>query len=344
MLRGIQRKLAVPTLAIAVWLAPVSGQTKKNLTFQVRSESWVDGSGFDSAEFTKLCDAAQISLLHEGGNDGMLVVEYVESKGSGYSTLILDKPRAWGTDITFKWSLLSLTDGSTLFTMDASTSTPSSGVSINKLHEASIERFKALPQYRLACSVVATILGSRTEAAKLLAWAVDDVKGVTALEKAGFKPTTPREKAFWAVARHQWSELDQAGSVAAEPLTMFIQSYVRGTDSGSRSLHSASSKEISELNSAVNSLATTGDPSITKTLQELLTVCDRWRRDMVKPVVITTLGALGRVGNVFSLSAIDAWLSCKPCEYDKSQLPAAQEIMQAASEASKSVRARLVKK
>lgn len=339
-----RQRFIVIALVLGGWPNQSCAQTSKSVGLQVRSESWIANSGFDRAAFTRQCAGAGVNLVPEAGPDGLIVVEYTEAKGSGYSMFGIGTGGAWGTNITYKLNLLSPTDGSTLLTMNAVASTPSSGVAASTLHQAAVDSFKSLPQYRLACTVVAALLGSRTEAEKLLPWAVHHNEGLKILEKAAFAPSTQRDRAFLAVARREWTGLQQFGNVAAEPLRMLIQSCYKDIGFGQHHLHSTSKSDLAGLGAAVGALAATGDSGAAKIFEDLLKECSRWRRDMVKPVVIPTLSALGKVGNAFSLSTIDAWTGCDHCDKDKEQQAAVQEIALVATDAAKNVRARLVKK
>jgi hypothetical protein len=341
-------RFLVPCAAIALflfgWPTQVVPQNPKTLALQIRSESWVPDSGFPREEFTRLCAAAQLTLVRDSGPDGRIVIEYVEAKGSRYTS----NPFTffyWGTTITYKLRLLSPADGKPLIALATSARTPAwvsySVLTGPHLHQLAVEDFKSRPQYRLACTMIAAVLGSRTEAEKLLPWAVSGKEYLQLLEKAKYVPSTPRDRAFLAVAKRDWGGLSVLGDAAAEPLRLFIQS-----DSGVLAYAPSSftgAQDLADVAAAATALAATSDPGAARTLEGLLSRCWRWRLDTATPLVVPTLRALGRVGDASSLSVIAEWTRRSTGEGTEGW-QAAKEIAMAAEQGAASIRARLAAK
>lgn len=330
---------AATLAAVYLFGAPLQGVYAQPyaVSLDVRSESWEAGGAFDRTDFTKQC--ATVGVTIGNAEHGLVAVDYKETKGSEYGTFGFGGG-GFGTKISYTLTLLSARDAKTILSLKGESGTPGNVKSGANLHAEAVASFKGTSLYSLSCGKIAASLGSRQEAVKLLPPALGDREILDLLLKLRFTPASSREGAFLAVAEHKWEGLQQFGADAGEPLSIFIRNYLRD-DSG---LLLSSSKENADIGAAASALANTSDPGAAKVFEDLLKASDRVRRDSIKPIVIPTLRALGKVGTVFSLQAIEAWTSCKSCDSDKTQVAAGQEIALAAEEAARELRARLVAK
>src|SRR5262249_39447972 len=152
-------------LAIA---APVQAQMHP-VRLRVQSKSWVRDSTFDAEAFNQLCAEAGIELVPTAGRavEATALVEYVETKGSGFSMFVVGEPVGFGPNIALKLPRLDGAAGKSRFTLRATADTPA-GLPKEEFHLGARQRFKESPAYRFSCAAIAASLGSNEQAIRLL--------------------------------------------------------------------------------------------------------------------------------------------------------------------------------
>ncbi|MBI4910315.1 MAG: hypothetical protein HY820_42250 [Acidobacteria bacterium] len=310
----------------------------RRVSLMVRSESWVAGSSFDRQGFEQLCTAAKVSIVSDSKVDGIIAIDYRETVGSTY----IGGGR--GTNIAFTLSLISPTDGQSVIALKSTADTPSSVRIGRSLHDAARDVLTASSVYRMSCNAVAAALGSRAAAERLLPWAASEREGLRVVEAVHFIAKSPREEAYLAVAKRQFTGLPQLGAVALEPLVSFIKSRYQPSPDG-HSCHPPDG-DLSSVGAAAAALAEIGGQGSVKVLEDLLKSCLTFISDAVEPAVVPALAGLGKVGNVFSLNVLEEWAARKDKQggvTDISTTPANRRVGEAATNAANAIRARIAK-
>jgi hypothetical protein len=204
--------------------APAKPATLRQVVLHVNSESWIKGSSFPKAELSRRCSSAGIALSTAKG-DLDVTIDYNEEKGEGYSLFGVGEPSAWGTGIDYHITILSADGAEKLADRWGYASSDSEGSSTEGLHQSARRMLIANKAFTETCSMIAALLGSHAEQAKLLQWAVSDDAGRKLLEKAGFEPKTPGETAWWLVAQGNFDQLAPLGAAAAPALHFYLKSF-----------------------------------------------------------------------------------------------------------------------
>jgi hypothetical protein len=218
------RYASIAVFAVLVSVAAPSATAQaKEVAFHLNSESWVKDSSFPIAEFRKQCTAAGVKLGDKGKLD--VTIDYEESKGSGYSMFGIGTPSAWGTNISYEITILSEDGSETLIKRKTTASTDSSDVSSSGLHASARRNFLKEKTFTESCSMIAALLDSHAEQAKLLPWAVFSAEGRALLERVGFAPKTDTEKAYMAIAQRRFEEIPALGKAAIAPMVHYLRRF-----------------------------------------------------------------------------------------------------------------------
>jgi hypothetical protein len=276
---------------------------RRQVALKVRNETWENGPHFDIGQnFREKLKGARIGVVPDNSSesDGTVLIEYSETKGAGYSAFGLGAPSSWGTNISFKMTLLGPT-GNVLLSLMTEASTPSYA-SMGDLGLAAQKEFEKDDLFAVSEHFVGTGLGLESSHQKLLPlllWVQTRESALSALDQAGFQPTSAREKAYMAMGRNEFGVMSEIGSPATEPLLKYLQRYdIAGYD--------PEAEIVGRYKRAVRTLAEISDPKTSKALlAELRKLKDTTFYPDVKVDLIRLLGAIGDEFVLADLSALE---------------------------------------
>jgi hypothetical protein len=292
-------------------IVPASSEAGTPVRLQVKSRSWIQGSGFDAEHFISLCHDAGVDLLPAAAalpDRATALVTYTEDKGPGFSMFGIPPPVGYGTTIAFRLTLLAPKTAKTMVTVTAAAETPA-GLEKDAFHQGAVDAFLQAPAYRLSCDVIAAALGAESRLRSLLPWALVDRQALSLLDTLGFTPTSDAERAYLATARADFTTLRTLETSATEPLLLLLQN--SASNRNGIGLFPASEPEHANvLRHAVALLATQHDDRIPDTLAVFLNDYNEYRDDhdpVVSAVLIDVLRALATVGEAFTLPLLEEW-------------------------------------
>lgn len=334
-LRPLSFRIAIVVGLFLCSSGAAAGQGLRDIGLKVKSESWVAGSDFDRADFSRSCAAAGLAVRSEPGTqaEAWIDIDYTESKGSGYSPFGVGQPSAFGTNISFRMRLLT-NDGAQLLSILLFASTPSK-VS-GSPHFAAVSDLRSKSGYRFACAAAAAVLGQHAQAEKFLTWAVSDSDGGEVLRSSSFKPSTTSEAAFFAVGRGDWGAVRDLAREATVPLRLFLKSTYHDEGFGQRGL--GNDERISAAVQAAAAFVEVARGKDSEIFEGLLKECQG--RSYLKPIVLEALRGLGKTGVASSLPSVSQWLTCNKCGYGEAEF---QDVSTVAGAAANSIRARIGK-
>ena len=308
-----------------LWLLLISGLSAQtySVSLDVQQESWVTNSSFDQADLVKQCADAGVRV--GSPDNGLVLIEYKETKGSAYGMFGIGDSGGYGTNIFYKMTLRSASDAKRLVSFQVTSGTPGSVKSGANLYREAIGALHQTPEYANSCTMIAAALGSIEQAAKLLKWAVFNPEPLKLLEAMTFAPSSASDRAYFAVARRDFSQLETLGSAAIDPLELFLKS---------RGITDSRKEELQATALALNTLASVGDQKQTKVFLNVLGTPYAGFKfsDAQISAALAGIAGLGKVGDVFALDTLELWAT-KPAP-----------LGPAATQAAEALRARIVRR
>lgn len=308
------RLLVAVFVAVAVLVGDVRlvWSQPKMVALRVNSKSWVKGSTFDLGAFRARCLDADVELVasdRAGAGAPAITIDYVESRGSGFSPFGVGNPVGWGTDIQFALALTVDGGKKPILALKEKSETPA-GLELDQFHRAARDLLAQSPAFSLACSAVAGVLGDREPLRRLQPWALFDYRAAAILSSAHFTPTSDEERAYDALAGRDFVRLRALGEAAAEPLTLLLENTVENRG-GFGAFNADAVEDIETLTRAVNALAALDDEE--RTLSVLTTfLTDHASAQTaldpsIAPALVSALRVLGSVGTRFTLPFLEEW-------------------------------------
>ncbi len=198
---------------------------ERRVRLEVKSESWRDGGPFAiEKELKAKLAAAGVGTLGKGAKAaaGTLRVEYTESKGKEYKSL--DGLSTLGNATDFELSVEVLdSEGAELLTLSAS-GTPPDFINAKDLFEPGLDALKSHPIYQFLEYFVAASLGMKSALPKLvpaLTW--DEADKVARQLLGEYRPRTPEERAWFALAEGDYDACVGIGEPAVEPIVDLME-------------------------------------------------------------------------------------------------------------------------
>ena len=280
------------------------------VSVDISSQSW-RGTQFDRAGFEKQCTVAGVTLvdIKDSTVDAAATIDYRELQGSGFSPYGIGTPTEYGTWIRFNLALRDPKTGKAIARIEASAS--STGGIRSGLHNQALESFRLTPQSRFACATIAAQLGSVEQAAALLPWAVlsENTRGF--LSDIKFKPRTPVESAYLAVARRDMVTTKSLGQASVEPLLLLFRNSAKSRDYLGTFNAWSPSRHAELMIQATAILASFPDPNVLSTLTDFLAdYAGHYAKSQrnLAAVVSHVLTILGPIGDASTLPAVEKWL------------------------------------
>jgi hypothetical protein len=211
------------------------------VALKIESASWFKGVTFDEPAFREQCMSAGVVFVQ--GNEERSAIATVKHEvdlegariftqfGMPSATL-----RVPSTSILYSLRLQPTTKAVRGLTIRGQTFTPNNvPVSLFSRSVPEVARamaaetasaFKWSSPYRLSCVAIAAAFGDHVQATRLLPWAVVSDAGLNVLEATRFVPDTDQERAFLAVARHDFDAAAKFGAVAVPPILLMFNNTV----------------------------------------------------------------------------------------------------------------------
>jgi hypothetical protein len=297
--------------AAILLMAGGAAAADQRIALQVQSKSWIPSSGFDAEQFDRQCSPVGIELVAPASPLPVVataVVTYIETKGAAFSRFGVGAPLGYGTNISYKLTLLDRKTAKTVLTLVSTAETPA-GLPVEQFHDGAREAFRTSPAYQHSCSAIAAALGAHDQLLHLLPWAIVDRQGAALLDKLGFRAETPEQEAYVAVAKNDFSRLRALEAAAVEPLLLLFQNSRVGRD-GIGTFPASDPEHAKALTRALAALPPLDDPRIPDVLSVFLNDYSDYRTvddPVVTPVLVETIRMLGRVGDVFTVPLLDDW-------------------------------------
>jgi hypothetical protein len=162
--------------------------------------------------------------------DATFYIDYKETKGGEYiGGTFLQR----GTNIKCETWLYHEKLDETVFKVSISGSTPyrveGSLFGGTNIYQAAIRDFENAFEFKHFGELVAIALGNSCDISGLVSELIssEKSKAVHCLERAGWTPKTPTEKAIWAAANGKWEECVSIGQPAVEPLIKLLKTAER---------------------------------------------------------------------------------------------------------------------
>lgn len=302
---------AVASIAVLAIAQPVWSQPH-TVALRVSSKSWVKGSSFDVEALKTRCRDAGIALTlseRDAVNASAIIIDYQETRGSGFSPFGVGNPVGWGTDIEFSLKFVPAGEKKPTLTIEQKAETPA-GLAVEQFHDAARDALTQNPAFSLACSAVAGLLGDRDQLRRLQPWSLFNRRATAILASAHFTPASPEEQAYDALARHDFDRLSALGEAAADPLATLLENTVENR-AGFGLFAAASTDEVTILSKAIAVVARLDDE------ERMLAVLTTFLNDhasaqtepepIAAPAIIAALRALGDKGTRFTLPFLDEW-------------------------------------
>jgi len=203
---------------------------KHSIILKVEAESKEDKYGFNiSAAVQKKLKAAGMQVFTDESKtaDGFVVVQYSEYKGDQYATFYgMGSTAGTGTVIVCLFSVINSSTGEIVCELEVRGSTPAQVDSISGLYAEAVKNFENDEDFQVIAYYVAAALGDKAAMPRLVPRLGDRRIRNTVLSIAqlcGYEPQTPLEKAYFAVAKDNFSECEKLGSAAVIPLLKYLE-------------------------------------------------------------------------------------------------------------------------
>lgn len=291
---------------------------QKKVTLEVRAQTWRENQKpHDVESVLRTQFAASLLEIVPAGTmpyDGAVLIEFDEARGEGYSMFGVGPVHTYGTNLTFKLTVLS-GNADVVFSDTASASTPSA-VSGQGLYEAAIAELDKLPLYAHAGHFVGAALGVKACLPALLPTLVrldGRKKTIELFERVADRPADAREEAYLALARGDYDSLVKMGGPAVEPLLAFVDEY----------------GWPEHVSKAARALGEIGDPRAARHLMKRAKNSSYTTKED-RAMVLVLLEAVGRTDDGFALADLQKLVEgSEP-----------KEIAEAAKQASEQIRKR----
>lgn len=299
---------------------------EKKVVLKVQATTWREGeTPFDiQSAFTEKLEAVGIQAVPETApaKDAIVLLDYKETKGRGYSTFGMGEPNDYGTDIELNITVLSAGTAEVLLKLPISTSPPSYIDDGMNVYGASVKAFREDDLSKAAGSFVGAALGMKSAMSGVIAcavWLESRDTALALLKTTGYEPSDAREKAMLAIAREDYDACVALGKPAVVPLLQFLNRYYYP-------------QYVAKVAWALGEI---GDPQARTGLTERLTYLKNgdFSDELDVQAGIAVINALAKVGDMFALSDLD--------EVAKSDKP---DVAAAATRAAKMIRTRATAK
>jgi len=302
---------ALVVTAIPLMAGGAAAAADHRIALQVQSKSWIPSSAFDVEQFDSQCSAVGIELVAPASPlpvAATAVVTYVETRGAGFSRFGVGAPLGYGTNISYRLTVLDRKTMKTILTIVGAAETPA-GLPVEQFHDGAREAFRTSPAYQHSCAAIAAALGAHDQMLHLLPWALVDRQGAALLDKLGFRAETPEQEAYLALARNDFAKLRALDAAAVEPLLVLFQNSRVGRD-GIGTFPASDPEHAKTLTRALATLPLREDPRIPDVLGVFLNDYSDYRTAddaVVTPLLVETIRMLGRVGDVFTVPLLEDW-------------------------------------